>query len=181
MAEVSVLSRIAKDHNIWKGVVINIGCPYDQSEDIVQEMYIKIDRLEKKGNDFSYGDNSYNKSYVYKTLYSMFIDSTRKRRIKTCMLHDNVDVINEDYNYDADDAHHRFHSSIISEMNTWHNYYSQLCKIYFSMDYSMRDLASELDCGLTHIYNVVRIHREKLVEKFSEDFEDYKNQDYDKL
>ena len=48
-------------------------------------------------------------------------------------------------------------------------------------DFSMRDIADGTGIGLTHIYNNLKIYKNIIRENYSEDYEDLKNQDYDKL
>ena len=91
----------------------------------------------------------------------------------------------ETFDYESfteeDESFNKLTKNVLGEMSEWDSYYSILCKLYFSSSYSMRELASELDCGLTHIYNVIRVHRDILQEKFAEDWEDFNNKDYDKI
>jgi DNA-directed RNA polymerase specialized sigma24 family protein len=72
-----VLSEIFKKHKIWIKIVISFGCNKDTAEDIVQEMYIKIQRNLNNGLNIDYGDD-YNYFYIFKTLKSMFLDLKRK-------------------------------------------------------------------------------------------------------
>lgn len=57
-----------------------MGCPSDWCEDIVQEMYLKIDRYIKKNkNNIRYKDDV-NIYFVYLTLRSLFTDFYRKQK-----------------------------------------------------------------------------------------------------
>ena len=40
-----MLELLAKNHLLWVKMVYNMGCPRHLCEDIVQEMYLKINRL----------------------------------------------------------------------------------------------------------------------------------------
>jgi len=72
------LSDIFKKHNIWIDIVCTFGCNRETSEDIVQEMYIKIDKKIKNGLDIDFGNNDFNYYYIFKTLKSLFLDLKRK-------------------------------------------------------------------------------------------------------
>lgn len=72
------LSDIFKKHNIWIDIVCTFGCNKETAEDIVQEMYIKIDKKIKNGLDIDFGKNDYNYYYIFKTLKSLFLDLKRK-------------------------------------------------------------------------------------------------------
>jgi DNA-directed RNA polymerase specialized sigma24 family protein len=70
---------IAKKNKTWIEVVVTFGCTKETAEDLVQEMYIKIQKLLEKGvtNDIMYGDEI-NYYYIFKTLKSLYIDLKRK-------------------------------------------------------------------------------------------------------
>ena len=72
-----MLSKIFQKHKIWIDIVSSFGCNKDTAEDIVQEMYIKIQRNLNNGLDINY-DDDYNYFYIFKTLKSMFLDLKRK-------------------------------------------------------------------------------------------------------
>ena len=73
------LILIAKKQKTWVEVVITFGCTKETAEDLVQEMYIKIQKLLEKGvtNDIMYYDEI-NYYYIFKTLKSLYIDLKRK-------------------------------------------------------------------------------------------------------
>ena len=69
----SPLQKVALKHKTWVRTVISFGCDPAIAEDIVQEAYIKINKLIEKGLDISYG-NEINYFYVYKTLKTLYGD-----------------------------------------------------------------------------------------------------------
>ena len=75
----TTLEKIAKKHKVWIRTVISFGCDPNIAEDIVQEAYIKINKLIKNGLDISYGDDI-NYFYVYKTLKTLYGDLLRKNK-----------------------------------------------------------------------------------------------------
>ncbi len=87
----TTLEKIAKKHKVWINTVISFGCDPNIAEDIVQEAYIKINKLIKNGLDISYG-NDINYFYVYKTLKTLYGDLLRKnKKIKKV----NIDALNK--------------------------------------------------------------------------------------
>lgn len=96
-----IMILIAKKHNNWIEIVQSFGCPKDTSEDIVQEMYIKIQLKLQKGLDIMYKDDI-NYYYIFKTLRSLFYDLKRKEKNITVINieHANIDMSDVDVNYD---------------------------------------------------------------------------------
>ena len=66
-----------KKHHQWLGIVQSFGCNLWTAEDIVGEMYIKLDRVIKQGKDIT-RDGEINHFYVFKVLTSIFLDLKRK-------------------------------------------------------------------------------------------------------
>ena len=73
------LQKVALKHKTWVRTVISFGCDPAIAEDIVQEAYIKINKLIEKGLDISYGEEI-NYFYVYKTLKTLYGDLLRQNK-----------------------------------------------------------------------------------------------------
>jgi len=72
-----ILELAFKRHKNWIEIVESFGCNRDTAEDLVQEMYIRLDRLASSGTDLMYKDDI-NYFYVFKMLSTMFLDLKRK-------------------------------------------------------------------------------------------------------
>jgi DNA-directed RNA polymerase specialized sigma24 family protein len=72
-----ILELAFKRHKNWIEIVESFGCNRDTAEDLVQEMYIKLDRIASSGTDLMYKDDI-NYFYVFKMLSTMFLDLKRK-------------------------------------------------------------------------------------------------------
>jgi len=69
---------IAKKHNTWVDIVTTFGCTKTVAEDLVQEMYYKVQLTLEKGKiDIMYNDEI-NYYYIFKTLKTLFYDLKRK-------------------------------------------------------------------------------------------------------
>jgi len=67
---------------------------YDNAEDLVQEMYLKI---------YNLNPTEVNEFYIYRTIKSIFIDDYKKKKILTAPLNGKEAYnIEDDYNEDAD-------------------------------------------------------------------------------
>tara|TARA_R110002074_G_scaffold224050_1_gene395267 strand:- start:1794 stop:2273 length:480 start_codon:yes stop_codon:yes gene_type:complete len=103
---------IAKKHKNWIEIVQSFGCPKETSEDLVQEMYIKIQLKLQKGLDIMYKDDI-NYYYIFKTLRSLFYDLKRKEKNITII---NIDDVNLDPgNLDVD--YNKAYSKIQKELS----------------------------------------------------------------
>ena len=61
--------EIFKKHQVWVEIVGSFGVSDETAEDIVQEMYIKIQKsIEKWGTDIMYDKDEINYYYIFKTL-----------------------------------------------------------------------------------------------------------------
>ena len=67
------INKLFKKHKTWVDIVSSFGCNKVTAEDLVSEMYIKIQVKLEKGLDISYEDEV-NYYYVFKTLRTLFID-----------------------------------------------------------------------------------------------------------
>ena len=65
-------------HQDWVNIVKSFGVDEDVCEDIVQEMYYKIQLKLEKGLDIMYNETEINYYYIFKTLRSLFLDLKRK-------------------------------------------------------------------------------------------------------
>jgi len=73
------LEKVALKHKIWVRTVISFGCDPAVAEDIVQEAYLKIDKLLAGGLNINYGEEI-NYFYVYKTLKTLYGDLLRQNK-----------------------------------------------------------------------------------------------------
>jgi DNA-directed RNA polymerase specialized sigma24 family protein len=96
-----VMILIAKKHKNWIDIVQSFGCSKETSEDIVQEMYIKMHLKLKKGLDIMYKEDI-NYYYIFKTLRTLFYDLKRKEKnIKVVNIENaNIDMADVDVNYE---------------------------------------------------------------------------------
>lgn len=78
MTKYEFLNLAYKKHKQWISIVNSFGCNPAFSEDIVQEVYIKLDRLLDNGLDATYG-NEVNYFYVYKQLRGTYLNYMKQK------------------------------------------------------------------------------------------------------
>jgi DNA-directed RNA polymerase specialized sigma24 family protein len=86
-------------HSDWIRIVNSFGDDPSISEDLVQEMYIKIQLKLEKGLDISYGDEI-NYYYIFKTLRTLFLDLKRKGKNIKRVSADNIKGVDDTIDYE---------------------------------------------------------------------------------
>ena len=91
---------VAAKHKQWLEIVTTFGCKPEIAEDLVQEMYIKIQLKLEKGLDIMYNEKEINYYYIYKTLRTLFYDLNRKGKNITMVSMDDIHLTTTDVNFD---------------------------------------------------------------------------------
>ena len=178
-----MLELLAKNHNLWMKMVVGFGCDVDTAKDIVQSMYLRIHKYVKDEQRIMYNDDEVNRFFIYVTLKNMW-KSYEKGADKFVFYQiredDAMDTELMEFAFDEamEVAFERLMGKISQEMDSWHKYDKILSEKYLKSDYSLRDIASGSGISLTSIFNSMRENKRILREKFAEDYEDFKNGDY---
>jgi len=90
-----VLEIIAKEHKRWIKMLRSMGCNSSLAEDLVQEMYIKIDQyLKTHRKNIMYNDEV-NYFFVYVTLRNLYMDYIRQKNKVNVISLDDMSYFNE--------------------------------------------------------------------------------------
>jgi len=158
MTYLKILNQIAKKHNKWKSIVCSFGCNAETAEDIVQEMYIKMQIKLNKGLDINYGDDDFNHSYVFRMLRNLFIDLKRKENKVQIT---DINNLKEDYSVDDNTDYHKAFEKVQNEMDQlfWYDK-----KVYEIIDdgSSIADLSRKTRIPYYSLYNTFKKVKEKL-------------------
>ena len=106
------LEKIFEKNTQWIDIVKSFGCNRDTSQDIVQEMYFKVQKRLEKGTDIQYSEDDINYYYVFKVLRSLFLDLKRKESKVQIVELGEIENCELDINYE--DAY----EAVIDEINT---------------------------------------------------------------
>lgn len=171
------LKIVAKDHKEWVKLVQSFGEDFF-AEDIVQESYLRLHKYCKPENIIH--DGQVNKGFMYfvlRNLYLLHIKSEKKNAMVS--LNELAVLKDEPTNLTKEKAYSRLLSKIHEEVDSWHWYDKQLFTIYKDTDLSIRDIAKETTISSSSIFNTLKNCKSKVRTKFKEDYEDYKNEDYE--
>ena len=178
-----MLNLLAKDHDVWIRMVISFGASKDVADDIVQSFYLRMHKYVKDESKIMYNDDEVNRFFVYVTLKNMWktYKSSASRYDFYEVRDDEAvdDTIDHEVHEGVNDAFNTIIDKVYDEMGTWHRYDRLLSEKYFKSDYSLRQIAKGTGISLTSIFNTIRTNKKILKDKFGEDWEDFKNGDYD--
>lgn len=178
-----MLELLARKHNLWISMVLGFGCDYDTAQDIVQSMYLRMNKYIKDEGRIMYKDDEVNRFFIYVTLknmYRTYVTAEKKFVWYEVREDDAIDTEMMEGAFDEamEVAFQTLVTRIEGEMKTWHRYDRILSEKYLKSDYSLRDIANGSGISLTSIFNSMRENKKILKKKFGEDWEDFKNGDY---
>lgn len=175
----TTLELLAEKHNDWIRIVKSFGCNSETAEDLVQEMYIKIHYILKKGGDIMYNEAEINHFYIFRTLRTMFIDLTRKQsKVNFIPIENTEDFSDEDIVNIFDKLHinpftefdniQKYQNKIDNELTKLH-WYDRKIYDYIQNGESIKSLSDKTKISYYSIYNtynkVKRFLSNKIFEK----------------
>ena len=178
-----MLELLATKHDDWVRIALSMTGNIDDARDLVQDMYLRLERLGKTREEISYKD-TVNRYFSWTVLFNMYKVSKRAKvhkKLDTCELFEDEGVEVTEYNSDEDFAFSSITDSINNIVSDWKPYDKKLFDLYFMQGLSLRQIAKGANIGLNSIHNSVKSYREALREELSEDLMDYFNGDYDKI
>jgi len=152
------IEAIFKKHNDWVDIVQTFGCNKETAEDLVQEMYIKIQLKINNGLDISFGDEDINHIYVFKTLRTLFLDLKRKEKNIYFESDEVLDDVESDFSIDNFDE---VYDQVKGELKKMY-WYDR--KIFDLIDNgkSIAELSRDTNISYYSLYNTYRKVIEKL-------------------
>lgn len=108
-----VLELLYKKHRDWRDIVESFGVNPDTAEDLVMEMYIRIAKYVKSGNDIMYDKDEVNYYYIFRTLKHLHYDLHKKESkiIKIDIEDISYDLKADEY-MDYDHLYNRFNEEL---------------------------------------------------------------------
>ena len=175
------LGIVAKRHKEWINIVKSFG-EYELAEDIVQEAYLTIYKYANEDKIIRNGIVS--RGYMYFTLRSLYYQYYNSKRNIT-----KLSIDDEEYTYQIEDdsemdeqiAFNKICMLIDDHIDNWRWYEKKLFTLYRDSDLSIRGIANETNISWVSIFNTLKHAKNELKENFSETWQDYKNQDYDRI
>ena len=176
----SVLNLLATKHNEWVKMAYSFGAG-DYAEDIVQEMYIRLNKYVDDPERIMYKDEP-NKLFVWVTLRNMVRNFQNKKNILV-YTGDIVEYDSEEdlFDYEEAEGFERLIEKIWESTNELHWYDKKMFEIYHTTDMSMRDIEKETKISLYSIFDTLKKTKEYVKEKHYEDYEDLQNGEAERI
>ena len=181
MGSADWLKYAFKEHSKWIKVIESFG-EKEYAEDLVQEAYIVLYKYAKP--DKVIKDGKMAEGYMFFTLRSVLYQYyNKKKKIVKIYIDDQDNTLQliEDNFLDEQEAYNKLCLLIDEEIEDWHWYNRKLFKLYRDTDLSIRGIARETGISFVSIFHTLKNAKNKLREKFSEDYLDYLNEDYDRI
>ena len=176
----TVLDLLVQKHKEWVKMAHSFGAG-QYAEDVVQEMYIRLNRYVDKPERIMY-KNEPNKLFVWVTLRNMVRNLQNK---KDLMVYsgDMVEHDQELEEYDIETAlgFERLIDKIWEVADDMHWYDRKMFEIYHTTDMSMRDIEKETTISLYSIFDTLKKARNYVTEQLGEDWEDYCNGEAERI
>ena len=176
----TVLNLLASKHNEWVKMARSFGAG-DYAEDIVQEMYIRLNKYVDEPERIMYKDEP-NKLFVWVTLRNLVRNFQNKKKVVVysgdMIEHDREE---EAFDYEEAEGFEKLIDMIWESTNELHWYDKKMFEIYHTTDMSMRDIEKETKISLYSIFDTLKKTKEYVREKIQEDYQDYENGESERI
>lgn len=144
---VSVLTLIAKDHDKWLRISKSFGLDED-AEDLVQDMYLKInDWKGKYDKTLMFNESEVNHYFIFRVLRNLFLDKCKKKNINVSM----QEYFEPIANYSSFEYKEQL-DVIQEEIKSWHLYDRKIYELIYVEGYSMLELSKLTGIDYYSIY-----------------------------
>jgi DNA-directed RNA polymerase specialized sigma24 family protein len=160
---------IAEKNEIWIDIVQSFGCTKETAEDIVQEMYIKIQKTLKNGVavDIMYNGEEINYYYIFKCLNSIFIDLKRREKNRTMVSIEDYEKLGVKWGLDLEVNFEQAYSKMQIELKKMYWYDRKVFEIINSGE-SIAELSRQSDIPYYSLYNTYHKVKDKLKKIYNE-------------
>jgi len=170
------IEELTKHHDEYIKIVKTFGGNVDP-QDVVQEMYIRLHNHLQRNPDCQM-----NLFYCWSTLRNIFFD-TYKEDTRYCDkdINDFHYLEEQEDNTEEQEAYSQLQQNINDVVNSQHHFDSRLFQIYSSQKTSIRKLSKETNISARTIFWSLQQTKKLIRKELREDYEDYKNEDYELL
>ena len=168
-----LLNALAKKHFDWLAMAKKLGATYP--DDIVQEMYIRLNQYVKDPDRIMFKHGEVNTLYVYFTIRNLVSDEKKEQKKDPVWLgldtSGDVSLSSEYYERYMSDAVflqqelQDLINIIQDEKDKWHWYDRDLFDVYFSdEEMTIRKLSEETKISVSSIFNTLKNAKQRIKE-----------------
>jgi RNA polymerase sigma factor (sigma-70 family) len=170
---------LSKHHKEWVNIVRSFGEAHF-AEDIVQEMYLRI--YDSNSGEKSIIKDEPNRAFIWVVLKNTFITyEKQKNRIQKVDIDELKYLSVDEEEPQKHECITKIDEKIQSELSKWYTYDRELFKLHVLKSKSMREISNGANISLSSIFNTLKNCKNRLKEKVGEDYQDYKNAEYDRI
>jgi RNA polymerase sigma factor (sigma-70 family) len=171
------LIDLVEHHNEWVKIVHGFG-EYFYTEDIVQEMYLKLSKHEDI--EKFYRNGKLYKGFIWITLRNMFIDYQKtKLRLVKVSITEAIQLKDDSETIEKTRAKSKIEELITETVKSWHWYDQMLFNLYRDSGLSYRQISAVTGISFKSIYSTITNCKKSLKHEVKEHYEDYINEDYE--
>lgn len=178
--EVKLLNILAEKHKDWINMAKSFGLSNEDANEIVQQMYLRINDYVDDVDKILYNETEVNTFYVYVTMRNLYLSSTYKMKDRF-VLWDNkkfssLDTLIDDSNEITEEKIQldNLITHIESEVDKWYWYDKKIFNIHIWDGMSMRKIARETKISLSSIFNTLSNSKSKIRRKTKKYYEKYR-------
>jgi DNA-directed RNA polymerase specialized sigma24 family protein len=151
-----ILELLYKKHKDWCDIVESFGVNPDTAEDIVMEMYIKLDKQVKAGTNIMYNETEINYYYVYRALRNLFLDLKKKESLYDVISWADIsEKLKADYKSEIIVDYDKLYEKFNKELESLYWYDRKVFEIIDSGE-SFQNLSDKTTISYYSLYNTYR-------------------------
>lgn len=176
----TLLQLLAENHITWLKMARSFkkadATSFMEVEDIVQEMYLLMDKYVKTPERIMFNETEINTQFVYTVLRNIYYKDYNSSKKLNSMTTDDTELEEHIEEIKTEEYHinlQKLEAVVNEEIESWHHYDSRVFKLIYYDGISMRKLSRESGISLTSIFNTIKSCRAKIKERLDKDNIEY--------
>ena len=168
-----MVAHITRDDVKWRKMAVYLGARWDDVDDVVQIMYLKLLEIELREGSIqrmALPNGQMNPLYVFKTLQSAVVDQYRQDQKQVVFEYVEHPVEPPD---EMEHRHAELMEAIKAVIDEMHDYEQMMLELYFVYGYSMREIEKRTGIPTHSIFNTIKNCKEKLKQRTKDKYYEY--------
>lgn len=173
-----VIDILADKHQDWFAMAKSFGVSDDEANELVQQMYVRINDYVDDPKKILYNETEVNTYYVYVTLRNLFLSSCNTKNRSVLVDYETVrcfiESIPDDNNVEEKMKFDEVLDKVEDIVDDWYWYDKKIFNIHFFEEMSMRKIAKDTKISLSSIFNTLSNGKAKIKEGAIEEYRQYR-------